>query len=126
MTVDLLSTTRQLGPGGPHVAPFSLGTMTFGAETEEADAHDQLDLFVEKGGTLIDTADVYGAGESERMIGRWLAKRSSNDDLVLATKGRFNPLPGSPGASRRNLVRALDASLGRRGVEQVDDYFVHS
>lgn len=116
---------RPLGPGGPNVAPLALGTMTFGAETDESVAQQQLDLFVESGGTLIDTADVYSNGVSETMIGSWLAKRPSNEDLIIATKGRFNPPQGSPGASRRSLVRSVDKSLARLGVDHIDVYFVH-
>ncbi len=120
-----LDSRRQLGPGGPSVAPLALGTMTFGAETDESVAHQQLDLFVERGGTLIDTADVYAAGDSERIIGRWLANRSSSDEVVVATKGRFMPPADTPGASRRSLVKSVDGSLSRLGVEQLDVYFVH-
>lgn len=116
---------RQLGRGGPYVAPLALGTMTFGAETDEAEAHRQLSMFTERGGNLIDTADVYSAGESEIIIGRWLAKRSRSDDVIVATKGRFYPPPGSPGASRRSLVRSVDDSLHRLGVDHIDVYFVH-
>ena len=121
----IMTTRNQLGPGGPYVAPLALGTMTFGAETDEAVAHRQLDLFVERGGNLIDTADVYAVGQSEAFIGRWLAKRSTTDDLIVATKGRFNPPPGSPGASRRSLVLSVDASLRRLGVDHLDVYYVH-
>ena len=120
-----MTTRRQLGPGGPFVAPLALGTMTFGAETDETEAHRQLDLFVERGGNLIDTADVYSNGESENFIGRWLARRSLNDDVIVATKGRFKPPAGSPGASRRSLVRSVDDSLQRLGVDHIDVYFVH-
>lgn len=120
-----MTTRRLLGPGGPRVAPFALGTMTFGAETDEPEAHRQLDAFVERGGNLIDTADAYSNGESETIIGRWLAERSTNDDVIVATKGRFNPPPGSPGASRRSLVRSVDDSLRRLGVDHLDVYFVH-
>lgn len=116
---------RQLGAGGPLIAPLALGTMTFGAETDESDAHRQLDVFVEWGGNLIDTADVYADGESERIIGRWLANRSRADDVVVATKGRFAPPPSTPGASRRSLVRSVEASLRRLGVDHLDVYFVH-
>jgi len=104
---------------------MALGTMTFGVETDEAESHRQLDTFVASGGTLIDSADVYGEGESERIIGRWLQARGGHDDLVVATKGRFAPPPGSHGASRRSLVTSVDASLGRLGVEAIDLYFVH-
>lgn len=114
-----------LGNGGPVVSRMALGTMTFGVETGEDDARQQLDTFVEAGGTLIDTADVYGAGESERIIGRWAAARGGVDDLVVATKGRFAPPAGSHGASRRSLRRSVNASLERLGVDAIDLYFVH-
>ncbi|MDY7104208.1 MAG: aldo/keto reductase [Actinomycetota bacterium] len=116
--------TAALGPGGPTVSRLALGTMTFGVETDAEVAHRQLDRFVSACGTLIDTADVYGGGESERIIGRWLADRRP-DDVIVATKGRFAPPPGSPGASRRSLVRSVDASLARLGVDAIDLYFVH-
>jgi aryl-alcohol dehydrogenase-like predicted oxidoreductase len=104
--------------------------MTFGAETDEAGAHAQLDRFVEAGGNFVDTADVYSRGVSEEIIGRWLSDRSRDvtDSVVLATKGRF-PMgdgPNSSGLSARHLTRALDASLGRLGVESVDLYQAHS
>ncbi|MEO1056279.1 MAG: aldo/keto reductase [Actinomycetota bacterium] len=121
-----LTARRQLGAGGPLVAPLALGTMTFGAETPEADAHAQLDLFVDAGGNHIDTADVYGPdGASESIIGRWLAARGRTDDLIIATKGRFGPPLGSTGASRRSLELSLNASLARLGLDAVDLYYVH-
>lgn len=116
---------RRLGRSGPIVSRFALGTMTFGAETDEAEAVRQLDLFVAHGGTFVDTADVYGQGASEEIIGRWARARGGLGDLVLATKGRFAPPPGSHGASRRSLVRSVDASLRRLGVEAIDLYFIH-
>ena len=66
---------RLLGHSGCAVSELCLGTMTFGAETDEAGSHAQLDMFVEGGGTLVDTADVYSAGASEEIIGRWLSAR---------------------------------------------------
>jgi aryl-alcohol dehydrogenase-like predicted oxidoreductase len=66
---------RTLGYSGCAVSAFALGTMTFGVETEEAEAHRQLDRFLEVGGTLVDTANTYGAGRSEEIIGRWFASR---------------------------------------------------
>ncbi len=119
-----IASVMPLGRTGPIVSSLALGTMTFGAETAEADAFAQLDTFVEAGGTLIDTADVYANGESERIIGRWLAHRG-HDELVVATKGRFAPPAGSAGASRRSLVRSVDASLERLGIEAIDLYLVH-
>lgn len=115
----------RLGRAGPMVSGMSLGTMTFGVETDEREAFRQLDLFVDHGGTFIDTADAYGGGAAESIIGRWGRQRGGFNDLILATKGRFAPPPGSHGASRRSLVRSVDASLRRLQVEAIDVYFVH-
>jgi aryl-alcohol dehydrogenase-like predicted oxidoreductase len=121
---------RSLGSSGCAVSCLALGTMTFGAETDEAGAHSQLDVFVEAGGNLVDTANVYSHGVSEEIIGSWLAARPSNvrDNVVLATKARFpmGPDGNDLGLSRRHLQRALDASLRRLGVECVDLYQVHA
>ncbi|QSR31524.1 aldo/keto reductase [Nocardioides sp. S5] len=121
---------RLLGKSGCAVSELCLGTMTFGAETDEAGSHQQLDLFVEAGGTLVDTADVYSAGVSEEIIGRWLADRPADvtESVVLATKGRFatDSRPNGNGLSARHLTRALDASLDRLGVDTVDLYQVHA
>ncbi|KIC50957.1 dehydratase [Tateyamaria sp. ANG-S1] len=117
--------TEPLGSGGLIASRMGLGTMTFGVETAAADAHRQLDLFVDRGGTMIDTADGYGAGASETIIGEWGRARGGVEDLIIATKGRFAPVPGSAGASRRSLVRSIDASLKRLQVEAIDLYYVH-
>jgi len=121
---------RTLGSTGCAVSSLALGTMTFGAESDESESHDVLDRFVGAGGTLVDTADVYSAGVSEEIIGRWLRKRPADvtEPVVLATKGRFpmDDHPNGSGLSRRHLTRALDASLSRLGVEVVDLYQVHS
>jgi aryl-alcohol dehydrogenase-like predicted oxidoreductase len=118
---------RTLGRSGCAVSTLALGTMTFGQETDEAGAHAQLDAFVAAGGTLIDTADVYGRGRSEEIVGRWLA-RHRDADVVLATKGRFAMGDGRNdlGLSRRHLSAALDASLKRLQVDCVDLYQVHA
>ena len=121
---------RVLGRSGCAVSELCLGTMTFGAETDETGSHEQLDRFVEAGGTLVDTADVYSAGVSEEIIGRWLAARPGDltEPVVLATKGRFatDQRPNGNGLSARHLTRALDASLFRLGVDAVDLYQVHA
>lgn len=116
---------RPLGRAGPIVTTHALGTMTFGAETGESEAHRMLDLFTARGGTLIDTADVYSNGVSEAMIGRWGAGRGGMDDLVIATKCRFRATPGSRGASRRAVLRAAEGSLKRLQVDAIDLYFIH-
>src|SRR5258708_14643307 len=104
---------RPLGHSGCVVSSLGLGTMTFGAETDEPVAHRQLDRFAEAGGTLVDTADVYGGGISEEIIGRWLASRPAavTEPVVLATKGRFRlgDSPNGRGTSAPHLPRALEA-----------------
>src|SRR5258708_417599 len=94
---------RTLGDSGCGVSSLGLGTMTFGAETDEPVAHRQLDRFAEAGGTLVDTADVYGGGMSEEIIGRWLARRPAavTAPVVLAPKGRVG-LDNSPHGSRKS------------------------
>jgi aryl-alcohol dehydrogenase-like predicted oxidoreductase len=121
---------RTLGCSGCAVSALALGTMTFGVEADEQEAHQQLDWFADAGGTLVDTADVYGAGRSEEIIGRWLASRPTEVTrrVVLATKGRF-PVDDSPngaGLSAVHLTRALEGSLRRLGVEAVDLYQLHA
>ena len=121
---------RPLGHTGCAVSALCLGTMTFGAETNEKDSHQQLDRFVEAGGTLVDTADVYSAGVSEEIIGSWFADRPADvtERVVLATKGRFptSDSPNGSGLTTRHLTRALDASLRRLGVDAIDLYQVHA
>ena len=96
---------RKLGTTGIAVSNLTLGTMYFGSETAEAESVAILDAFMEAGGNLIDTANVYVGGQSEEIIGRWLANRPREvtDRVVLATKGRFSPDPdvNGAGSSRR-------------------------
>jgi aryl-alcohol dehydrogenase-like predicted oxidoreductase len=121
---------RTLGHSGCVVSTLTLGTMTFGTESDEDASHAQLDAFVAAGGNLIDTADVYGDAASEKIIGRWLGRQSREvrDQLVLATKGRFRmgTGPNDLGLSRRHLRTALHASLRRLDVDHVDLYQVHA
>ncbi|GHD41496.1 aldo/keto reductase [Mycetocola manganoxydans] len=120
---------RTLGRSGAVVSAHALGTMTFGAEADEATSGEILTTFVEAGGTFVDTADVYSAGVSEEIIGRWLADHPTEAaSIVLATKGRF-PMgdgPNDVGLSRRHLRSALDASLARLGVDHIDLYQMHA
>lgn len=120
---------RTLGSTGTVVSTQCLGAMTFGAESTEEVSHALLDRFVERGGTFVDTADVYSHGTSEQIIGRWLAARQGmRDRLVIATKGRFamGDGPNDVGLTRTHLSRALDASLRRLGVDAVDLYQAHA
>ncbi len=123
-TTDTLPKIR-LGSSGPMVSRFALGGMTFGAEANEATAHSLLDVFTAHGGNFIDTADNYNQGVSEQIIGKWGKKRGGFDDLILATKGRFSPPAGSYGASRRSIVRSVEASLKRLQVDAIDVYIIH-
>ncbi|MGO4536995.1 aldo/keto reductase [Leifsonia sp. 2MCAF36] len=120
---------RNLGNSGTMVSEFALGTMTFGAEADERASHAIIELYLEAGGNLLDTADVYTTGASESIIGRWLARNPGRrDGVVIATKGRF-PMGGGPndlGLSRAHLRTALDASLRRLGVDHIDLYQMHA
>ncbi len=119
---------RVLGDSGCAVSALTLGTLTFGNETDEAGSFAQLDRFAEVGGTLIDTADVYADGRSEAIIGRWLGSRDgAKERMVIATKGRFptDETPNGHGLSRRHLGLALDASLRRLCVDTIDLYQLH-
>lgn len=117
---------RFLGATGLQVSEICLGTMTFGSGTDEQTAHQMLTAFVEAGGTFIDTADVYGGGASEEIVGRWLKGRR-RDDLVVATKvfHRTGSGPNDAGAGRKHIVAAVEASLRRLGTDYIDLYQTH-
>jgi aryl-alcohol dehydrogenase-like predicted oxidoreductase len=119
---------RHLGRSGLVVSRLALGTMTWGRDTDEDDAASQLIAFREAGGTLVDTADVYAGGESERVLGRLLADVVPRDEVVLATKayGETGPGPMGRGTSRGHLLSALDASLQRLGTDHVDLWQLHA
>lgn len=120
---------RKLGNSGAIVSTQTLGTMTFGAEADEATSFALMDDYVAAGGNFIDTADVYSAGTSEEIVGRWLkAHPEAAGQVLVTTKGRF-PMgvgPNDLGLSRRHLNQALDASLRRLGVDHIDLYQLHA
>jgi aryl-alcohol dehydrogenase-like predicted oxidoreductase len=119
---------RKLGNSGLSVSSLILGTMGFGTETPEEEAFAILDAFLDAGGNMIDTADVYGGGASEELLGRWRASRPDTTScLVVATKARFGTGPdvNDAGTSRPHLHRALNTSLRRLGVEAIDLYQMH-
>ena len=87
--------------------------MTFGVETDEAGSHEQLDRFVEAGGTLVDTADVYGGGQSEEIIGRWFAEPTSRCHRARGSRDQRPVRHGSGTQLPRALNPASDASAGR-------------
>ena len=136
-----LTDYRTLGRSGLVVSPLALGTMTFGAGgwgADEATSRAIFDGYRHAGGNFIDTADIYGGGESERLVGKFIAEARVRDEIVLATKFGFNasasPLtttqagggnPNAGGAGAKNIHRALEASLERLGTDYVDLYWMH-
>ncbi|MBA3418069.1 MAG: aldo/keto reductase [Geodermatophilaceae bacterium] len=119
---------RAAGRSGLVVSRLALGTMTWGRDTDEDDAAAQLSAFVDAGGTLVDTADVYADGDSERVVGRLLRDVVPRDDVLIATKafGATGSTAMARGSSRGHLLSALDASLRRLGVDHVDLWQLHS
>jgi aryl-alcohol dehydrogenase-like predicted oxidoreductase len=122
-----------LGRSGLRVSPLTLGTMTFGTEwgwgTEENISRDVFNLYIDAGGNFIDTADLYTAGTSEKMVGKFISERSLRDRVVLATKFTFNSEPGNPNAGgngRKNIYRALEGSLNRLQTDFIDLYWLHA
>jgi aryl-alcohol dehydrogenase-like predicted oxidoreductase len=123
---------RLLGRTGVLVSEFALGTMTFGQEADERAGASLLDHYVESGGNLVDTADVYPPvgprGASEEIIGRWLgAHAGMRDRIVLATKcrGRMDDSGNAEGLSRRWIIQACEGSLRRLGTDYIDLYQAH-
>ncbi|UUN25957.1 aldo/keto reductase [Streptomyces sp. FIT100] len=118
---------RQLGRTGLRVSRIGLGTLTWGRDTDEHDAADQLKVFWEAGGTLVDTADVYGGGEAEYLLGRLVERLVPRRDLVIATKAGSVLEPDRRfDGSRGHLLSALDTSLERLGTDHVDLWQVHA
>ncbi len=118
---------RRLGQSGLLVSRLALGTMGWGRESDEDVAQAQLAAFRDAGGTLVDTADVYGGGESERLLGS-LMRGSSRNELIIATKAgaRSGDGPLTSGTSRRRLLAALEGSLTRLRTDHVDLWQVHT
>lgn len=122
---------RSFGRSGLIVSPLTLGTMTFGAGrwgSDLAAARGIFDAYVAAGGNVIDTADIYGGGESERMLGRFVAESGLRDRLVLSTKSGFarsqgHPLHGGNGAI--NIRLGIEGSLRRLGTDRIDLYWMH-
>ncbi|MGW1890924.1 aldo/keto reductase [Streptomyces sp. NPDC002004] len=118
---------RHLGRTGLRVSRIGLGTLTWGRDTDENDAADLLKAFWEAGGTLVDTADVYGDGEAEYLLGQLVDGLVPRRDLVIATKAGSVPDPERRfDGSRGHLLSALDASLGRLNTDYVDLWQVHA
>lgn len=110
------------------VSRLGLGTMTWGRDTDEHEAADQLRSFIDAGGTLVDTAAVYAAGDSERVLGGLIGTLVRREEIVLATKAGVRFLHGDRhvGCSRAALLDDLDASLKRLGVAHIDLWQLHT
>ena len=123
---------HRLGRTGFAVAPLAFGGNVFGWTADEATSFQLLDAFVEAGGNLIDTANSYSrwvpghqGGESETVIGRWIARRGRHDDVVIATKVGSDMGQGEKCLRRDYIVRAADESLRRLHVDAIDLYQSH-
>jgi aryl-alcohol dehydrogenase-like predicted oxidoreductase len=120
-----MTSTHKLGRSGLKVSRLCLGTMMFGAQTDEATSQTIISMGAEHGINFIDTADVYNEGVSEEIVGR--AIKSKRRDWVLATKvcNPMGPGPNQAGLSRRWIMQACDDSLKRLGTDVIDLYYLH-
>jgi aryl-alcohol dehydrogenase-like predicted oxidoreductase len=119
---------RRVGTSGLQVSRLGLGTMTWGRDTTDAEAAALLEMFCAAGGTLIDTAAAYGAGDAERLIGKLVREVAGRDEMVIATKAGFVIRNGKRivDTSRRALLRDLQGSLQRLETDYVDLWQVHA
>ncbi len=124
---------RPFGESPLQVSPLCLGGNVFGWTCDEDASFAVLDAYVAAGGNFIDTANVYSAwvpgnsgGESEAIIGRWMAARGNRDDLIIATKVGMQGGPDQPkGLDREKIRRGAEASLGRLATDRIDLYYAH-
>ena len=119
---------RRAGATGLLLSRLGLGTMTWGRDTDEHEAADQTRAFIEAGGNFIDTAAVYGAGDSEKVIGGLIGSLFKRDEMVIATKAGITFVDGlrTVNTSRNALLNELDGSLKRLGTDYVDLWQVHT
>lgn len=118
---------RMLGRTGVHVSSLCLGTMNFGGPTAEDESIAMINRSLDGGINFIDTANVYNAGESERIVGKALAENGRRDEIVLATKvfNRMGDGPNDRGVSRFHIMKACEDSLRRLQVDHIDLYQLH-
>lgn len=119
---------RQLGSTGLRLSRLALGTMTWGRDTDEHEAAEQLRSYLDAGGNILDTAAVYGDGDSERVIGGFLGTLVDREQILLASKGgiRFTDGERVVDNSRTSLLSDLDNSLNRLGVSYLDLWQIHA
>jgi aryl-alcohol dehydrogenase-like predicted oxidoreductase len=111
---------RYVGRAGLRVSRLGLGTMTWGRDTDEHEAAEQLRDFLDAGGSLVDVGTAYGAGACEEVLGKLLGPVAARDELVICAKAAVPVYRSGPDVSRRSLLSALDATLTRLGVDHVD------
>jgi aryl-alcohol dehydrogenase-like predicted oxidoreductase len=114
--------------GGLEISRLGLGTMTWGRDTDENEAAQQLQHFFESGGNLIDTAAVYGDGDAERVLGGFIGTLIKRDDAIIATKAGISVNDGvrKISNSRNDLIADLDRSLARLNVDHIDIWQIHT
>ena len=119
---------RQVGDSGINVSRIGLGTMTWGRDTDEHESAEQLRIYLDAGGNFIDTAAVYGDGDSERVIGGLIGAMANRDEVVIASKAGISFKSGERRVdnSRNGLLADLDKSLLRLGIEHLDIWQVHT
>jgi len=119
---------RRVGSSGLQVSRLGLGTLTWGRDTAPQVAYDLMATFVDAGGTLIDTAAAYGAGDAEEILGALMAREFDREDLVIATKAGFGVRGGERvvDTSARTMLADLDASMERLGTDWIDLWQVHA
>lgn len=122
-----------LGRSGLRVSRLALGTMTFGTDwgwgADKETARVLFNTYVDAGGNVVDTADLYTNGNSERWLGEFVKERQLRDQLVITTKSGFSADPANPNAGgngRKNILRAVEGSLQRLGTDYIDLYLLHS
>ena len=120
--------SRQLGRSGVRVSRLALGTMTWGRDTDEHEAAEQLRFYLDAGGNFIDTAAVYGNGDAERVLGGFLGVMVPRDEIVIATKAGISFKNGERivDNSRTSLIADLDRSLSHLRSEYVDLWQIHT
>ncbi|MFF9074944.1 aldo/keto reductase [Streptomyces sp. NPDC014872] len=125
-----MTSLRKLGSSDLQVFPLALGGNVFGWTADEAQSFAVLDAYTEAGGNFVDTADAYSAwvpgnegGESETVIGKWLASRPGRSDVVIATK--VGAHPSYKGLSAATIKAAAEESLRRLGRDRIDLYYTH-
>ena len=118
---------RSLGRTGVQVTPLCLGAMNFGGPTDEAESIAIINRALDGGINFIDTANVYNAGESERIVGKALQQNGRRDEIVLATKvfGKMGEGPNEQGVTRYHIIKACEDSLRRLQTDRIDLYQLH-